>query len=201
MFEGDSLHLLELESALKTAKEKTKVTFEFIGFDACLMASIEVADTVDDYAKYLVASEELELGHGWNYTEILKELSKNPAMTGDALGKVIADTYYNHAVDNQSASDITLSVIDLSKVDGVVKAFEALIKEADGSISDDIFFYEFAKAALTAKSFGGNTEYQGYTDIIDLKDFVSYLKLNQEKTATALMNAIDKAVVYRIEGE
>ena len=39
----DSLGLEELRGALTTAKDKTGITFDLIGFDACLMASVEVA--------------------------------------------------------------------------------------------------------------------------------------------------------------
>lgn len=200
LFEGDSLQLEELEAALKTAKEKTGVQFEILGFDACLMASIEVADTVKMYANYLVASEELEPGHGWDYTGLLKGLALDPTISGDSFGKIIVDTYYEHSVENESASDITLSVIDLSKISNVVSAFETLITEASTKLTDDLFFYDFSKAALTAKSFGGNTENQGYTDLIDLKDFAVYLAENQEETTTALITAIEAAVIYRIEG-
>jgi len=200
LFEGDSLHLEELEGALKDAKAITKKNFEVLGFDACLMASVEVADIVKDYAKYLVASEELEPGHGWNYKNILMTLTTNPAIEGKELATVIVDSYYQHAIDNNSASDITLSVIDLSNVDNVLVALEVLIEEAALKLEDEVFFYEFAKSALTAKSFGGNTEQQGYTDIIDMKSFANHLMANQETNAQLLIEAIDKAVIYKVEG-
>lgn len=200
LFEGDSLHLEELEGALKDAKDKTNLKFEVIGFDACLMASIEVADMAKSYAKYLVASEELEPGHGWNYQGILNGLYANPQMDGVSLGKIIVDTYYQHAVDNESVSDITLSVIDLSKIDAVVSALEALVTDATPRMTDELFFYAFARSVVQTKSFGGNTEQQGYTDIIDLKSFSTYLSENQSQESKTLSHAIDQAVLYKVEG-
>lgn len=196
----DSLHLNELASAFETSKDQTGITFELIGFDACLMASVEVADTLDDYGKYLVASEEIEPGHGWDYKSILTALNANPALTGDALGTLIADSYLAHAKSNDTESDVTLSVIDLSKIDAVVGALENLITEADERLYDHIFFYEFSRSALAAKSFGGNTESQGYTDLIDLSDFANALMLNQEANASALISAINNAVVHKVNG-
>ena len=38
--------------------------FDFIGFDACLMASMELLPVIQPYAKYFLASEDLEPGHG-----------------------------------------------------------------------------------------------------------------------------------------
>ncbi len=196
----DSLHLEELAAAFSTSKEQTGVTFELIGFDACLMASIEVADTLDAFGKYLVASEEIEPGHGWDYQSVLTALSANPNLTGDYLGTIIADTYLAHAKTNGTESEVTLSVIDLTKIDSVVEALENLIVEADQRLYDNIFFYEFARSALAAKSFGGNTETQGFTDLIDLDDFASALMLNQEENASALISAVNQAVVHKIDG-
>ncbi|MBN2898338.1 MAG: hypothetical protein JXO44_06170 [Clostridia bacterium] len=200
-FDGDSLQLNELHEALKTAYNTTGVKFEMLGFDACLMASLEVADVIQDYANVLVGSQELEPGHGWQYTELIKAIIGNPSIDGASLGQIIADTYYQHAVDNQTEDDITLAVIDLSKIENVVLAFEDLIKEANSKITEDTFFYEFSKSALSAKSFGGNTEAQGYTDLIDLKDFSEYLSSYQAEKAAKLAQTIDEAVVYRIDGD
>lgn len=196
----DSLGLEELRGALESAKEKTNITFDLIGFDACLMASVEVADTVKDFAKYLVASEEIEPGHGWNYKAILTALNMNPKMDGATLGKLIASSYLSHAKDNGSESDVTMSVIDLSKIGPVVSALEALVEEADEMLLDNMFFYEFARSALSAKSFGGNTEFQGFTDLVDIGDFANGLSENQELKSAALTEAVTNAVIYKVDG-
>ncbi|MCR5235609.1 MAG: hypothetical protein K6E34_00220 [Lachnospiraceae bacterium] len=36
--------------------------FDFIGFDACLMATVETAYMLSPYADYMIASEEFEPG-------------------------------------------------------------------------------------------------------------------------------------------
>lgn len=60
-FTDDELMLDDVAWALKDAG----IHMDFIGFDACLMAGIETAAAVSDYAGYLVASEETEPGGGW----------------------------------------------------------------------------------------------------------------------------------------
>ena len=70
---GDSMTLAGINTALKNAG----VTFDFIGFDACLMATAETALVLDNYADYLIASEETEPGIGWYYTNWLTKLSSN----------------------------------------------------------------------------------------------------------------------------
>ena len=56
-----SMRLDGINQALKNAG----TTFDFIGFDACLMATMETALTLSQYADYLIASEETEPGVGW----------------------------------------------------------------------------------------------------------------------------------------
>lgn len=42
---------------------------ELVGFDTCLMATVDTAYTFCDLAKYLVASEETEPANGWYYSQ------------------------------------------------------------------------------------------------------------------------------------
>ena len=43
---------------------------DIIGFDACLMAQNSVSVTLAPLAHYLLASQELEPGHGWDYNSL-----------------------------------------------------------------------------------------------------------------------------------
>ena len=57
---GDSLTLIELDSALAQVQAETGLEqFELIGFEACLMSSLEVYTAIAPYARYSVASEEV----------------------------------------------------------------------------------------------------------------------------------------------
>lgn len=79
-----SMDLAEINQALK----KAGVTFDFIGFDACLMATLETALMLSPYADYLIASEETEPGVGWYYTDWLTALGKNTSMSTLILVKI-----------------------------------------------------------------------------------------------------------------
>ena len=61
-FGYDSLSLAELETAFEavTPANVYNPPFEIIGFDACLMATIETANAMSGYARFMVASEEVE---------------------------------------------------------------------------------------------------------------------------------------------
>lgn len=202
-FEGDALVLEELGNVLESVKLQTGVTFEVIGFDACLMGAVETAQVVAPYAKYLVASEELEPGHGWNYTPIYSALINNPTMGGAELGKVIADGFYNQAVESETSAEVTLAVTDLSKIDLVTNAMDELFAsiETDIDMDNDDNLTELYKVIANAKSFGGNTEEQGYTDITDLGDFAARLSDRYSDASQKVLDALSEVIVYKIGGK
>lgn len=92
--EGSALTLNEIDQALATILRKTKVpAFEFIGFDACLMSSVEVMAAVAPYARYTVASQETEPALGWAYAHFLGQLAAKPTQSGAVLSKAIVNSY------------------------------------------------------------------------------------------------------------
>ena len=67
-----SLNLSELKQALITITNNSANKLDIIGFDACLMAMIEVDHQIKPYADYRIASEEVENLAGWDYTSSLE---------------------------------------------------------------------------------------------------------------------------------
>ncbi len=115
---GDSMNLAEINQALK----KAGVTFDFIGFDACLMATLETALMLTPYADYMIASEETEPGVGWYYTNWLTNLAKNTSMPTIEIGKNIVDDFVDTCARQCRGQQTTLSVVDLAELEKTVPA-------------------------------------------------------------------------------
>ncbi len=98
------------------------VKFDFIGFDACLMATAENALMISDYADYLIASEETEPGVGWYYTNWLTSLSNNTSLPTVELGKLIVDDFVDVCRQTCGNQLTTLSVIDLAELEHTLPA-------------------------------------------------------------------------------
>jgi hypothetical protein len=111
-----SMDLAEISAALKAAD----CTFDWIGFDACLMATLETALVCNDYADYLIASEESEPGTGWYYTNWLNMLSKDTAVDTVTLGKKVIDDFVSTSLQSSARSQVSLSIIDLAEMQGTV---------------------------------------------------------------------------------
>lgn len=113
----------KLDFALRTVQQtalKGK-KFDIIGYDACLMAMVEVADLIQPYAQVGVFSQEVELGSGWKYDEVLKPfLTKT--MTAEEFGAHIVDAFDKNY--QTITADYTLSAVSLSKLPTLTTAID-----------------------------------------------------------------------------
>lgn len=204
----DSLNMTELNAALAKAT-KTAGKLELIGFDACLMANFEVARTVSPFAKYMVASEELEPGNGWNYVAIMNGLTANPAMDGKTLGEGITRSYKNYYTagepENRKPS-ITLSLLDLSKMDALNAAFADFSVRNQGILKtgrDGLV--RTARARSSSEKFGAGGPGAQTVDFFDMGHYAQNLKINvpdpdTKRAADALITALSATVVSNVYG-
>ena len=113
-----SMSLAGINKALKAGG----VEFDFVGFDACLMATAETGLMLNNYADYMIASEETEPGIGWYYTDWLNALSKNTSAPTTEIGQIIVDSFVNTCAKRTPGQGTTLSVTDLAELSNTVPA-------------------------------------------------------------------------------
>ena len=128
----DSLSLMELHDAFASVYELSETDFpiDVIGFDTCLMGTVDTAAAFSDIAHYMVASEEWEPGLGWYYTGFLQALAGDPGMDGARLGQHICDSYLAECESKWQGDEVTLSVVDLSRIHPLLEAYDAMGAEA-----------------------------------------------------------------------
>ena len=124
-----SMHAMA--AALQGAKAASGVTLDYIGFDACLMATLEVAKMLQPYARYLGASQELEPGAGWDWTTVIESASRQPAPSIPEFGQAAATAYYEKQMRSPrdslvpSMSDrATFSIIDLERIPALLECLD-----------------------------------------------------------------------------
>ena len=176
-------------SGINKALKDGGVTFDMIGFDACLMATAETALMLDPYADYLIASEETEPGIGWFYTNWLTKLGANTSMPTIELGKLIIDDYTSACAKSCRGQATTLSLIDLAE-------FAHTVPTEIGSFSKSV------SSLITAKEYkkvsdarNGTREFatQSRIDQVDLVDLANKMDTAEGKK---LADAIKGAVKY-----
>lgn len=198
----DSLDLSEMYQAFDAvwSADAEHPALELVGFDTCLMATVDVASTFQGFAKYLVASEEVEPGNGWLYSGWLRALAKNPDMDGAALGFAICDTYYQGCEAVGTQDQTTLSVTDLSKLGPLLEAYESFGQEAFAAAAEDPgFFADLGRAAAQSENYGGNTREQGYTNMVDL-GHLARQTAEMLPSAQRVCDALADCVIYQVSG-
>lgn len=204
--EDDLLTLPEMARCLKGAE------LEFLGFDCCLMATLEVGLSLVPAARYMISSEELEPGTGWSYTPVLKALHADPALTGEGLGRVVADSFkdsFDRSRDPDMKSSglaITLSVVDLSRLAGVETMLESLGRGLDAHLKKGgrQAWLEVARARSRAEEYGASSDGEPGESLHDLVDLAGHLALEVPSLAgqaRALEQATRQAVVYNVRGK
>lgn len=180
-----SMNLAGINKALKAGG----VTFDFIGFDACLMATAETALMLNNHADYMIASEETEPGIGWYYTNWLSQLGRDTSASTLDIGKTIVDDFVAQCNQKCPGQKTTLSVIDLAEFANTVpssltdfsKSLTAQMKNKDyKSVSD---------ARYATREFATSSR----IDQIDLVDLCKKLGTAESKS---LAKAIQSAVKY-----
>lgn len=198
----DSLDLAELQEAFDAVwpADTENPALELIGFDTCLMATIDTAAVFQNFAKYMVASEEWEPGNGWNYSGWLGALADAPWMNGEELGVAICDSYYEGCEAYDTEDQATLSLTDLTKLTPLLEAYENFGEEALlAAVEEPAFFAELGRAAAASENYGGNTRKQGYANMVDLGHFARQTAW-MLPSAQAVSDALADCVLYQVNG-
>ena len=187
---NDSMNIGEIAKGLKDGGVK----FDFVGFDCCLMGTLETAIAVEPYADYMIASEETEPGTGWYYTNWLKLLNENSSTNTLNLGRQICDDFTAKNAMYASSTGTTLSVVDLAELSGTVEGkLGAFGSDLTTQLKGDNY-HTVAIARNGSREFSPSAR----LDQVDLVDFCNNLNTKESKN---LASAIRSAVKYnRVNG-
>ena len=204
---SSGLSLEDLRGAFEAvyAPDTAAPAYDIIGFDACLMASAEVAHSLDGFAEYLVASEELEPGDGWDYGAWLRAMTDDASMNAAQVGRAIADSYIDYymtfnanlgsLIGNQ---EVTMSVTDVHKA---ALAYEAYCKLCRAQLRDAAG--DLGVLADIGRKAGSATRYGSYVydrvNAVDLGGYMDLLDDTYPDEAQEVRTLLREAVLYHRE--
>ena len=172
------MSLVQIQNALANSHDKNgkQVKFELIGFDACLMATYHVAEKLEGFGNYLVASQENEPGSGWKYDEIISYLNNNSnPVDGLSLGQKIIESYHQSLLDlkqnNKPELIATLSVIDLRNFDNMRTTFNDFVAYVKGFDKNGPNLPKLSSALNNVERYGASPGVD--PDHIDLAHFMT----------------------------
>lgn len=162
LYQNNWLTIQEFDDAL--SKSKFQYSFDFIGFDACLMANYETTLVASKYSDYMIASEDLEPTGGWDY----KALSE--ALGSDRLYDIILDSYQNYHKNNDY---YTLSAINLKMIDRVKNLLLQCISKTEKNNNPLLM----SEAVQSSEGFGSVSSY-----LYDLGNIADYIGIDYNCT-------------------
>lgn len=167
---------------------------DIIGFDACLMATYEVAQNLTPVARTLLASEELEPGHGWNWTAF--DMPSGAASTVE-LAQAVSDGYSEQSTSLRT-SGVTLSLVDLDRLDPIDEALADLAGAVDPAARGLVGRIGSGRADALGFGRNPNPAYDSHmVDMGHLADLLGGIDPLAEPAAR-LATAIDDAVLTNV---
>ncbi len=161
---------------------------DIVMMDACHMAMVEIASQIKDCAHYMVGSEEVEPGTGYNYYYLLRPLRTQTFTAEEFARHAVAS--YEKEYEEENA-DYTQSAINLNNFDNVEKN----IKKLRQQLSTLLFNYEDRSVLRVLQEIrlsGRLTTEFADTDYIDFCHF--YKSLYEKLTDLLQRNTYHKAV-------
>ena len=221
---GTCIETWELEDALRSTNlYLSGEKLDIIGFDACLMESMELAYNLSPYCNYMIGSEEETFGN-WDYRSILASLSSkdaynwsSSAVTGlkSDSAKTIANYYYlNNIGDNKTME--TIACVDLSEIGDLTTKVNAVsnniltlwqyTEDTDsgnsaGETASAKFqadcYQAYKQARIHSLSFGASEKGRDEAgDYVDIQDFLNNLSKYFGQITTS--NSTEKKLITDI---
>jgi len=198
LFDGDVMYLDELREAL----DKSDTQLELVLIDACLMSNIETAWALEDFASWMVASEEVVPGKGTAIGDWLQQLYNHPECDGRQLGRWICDATqvkYAREEDPTFLNMLTWSVIDLSKVEHLEQTMSRLFRLMNEAYQHfPSLMATYLNNIRSAEEYGdGQQSMRDVTSIILLPQSVYFM---DRSFRNELLDALEDTVVYNVRG-
>lgn len=193
-FTNNNLSVGEMGDAFEKTPFKGDNKLDTILFRTCLNGTVEVADELDEYARYLIASEEVTNGYPQDSVfTFINELEVSD--TGIDYGKKFIAKYekYMDFIDPFAFSSTPMySIIDLSKVDTIVDELDTFINGIDVKKN----YSDIIKVRSNMYQYGFTVSGFPNFDTVDLYSLIEGIDDYSIVSSDKLLASIKDAVVY-----
>lgn len=186
---GDYLTATELRQAMASLSD-AGINLDIVSMDACQMGQVEIAYELRHGADYALLSQKDVPLNGWPYDLFLGHL-KGPGNVTEKASAMI-DSYILWVMGGNSLYSLTLSLIDLGRMDELAVAIDAYSSEATRMAG--YFNPEFAAARAATEKYDGNAQY----DIVHLLENINAETecMRLESLSADVLGVIDSCVVH-----
>lgn len=202
--EESMLDLPEIDAALSAAREQLGIEkFDIIGFDACLMAVTDVAVMLEPHADYVLFSQEVIPGNGWEYFNSITAMQENPDWDGFQVGAAFIDNYMEYYAGKGARTKVGLSMVETAGLPNLLASLENFAAVVGGDTVE--LLSALGTARNNSQTFGTSLGDRANTySYVDLRDFMNWFSIQTTITEDAfnaaqeVLAAYDSAVVYSL---
>ena len=170
------------EMELKDLAAAIPYKLDYILFDACLMATVEVAWELRDVCSYLAFSPCEIPAAGFDYNTLAEHLLKSDVPDL----KAVCEAYYAY-YEHDSTYGATITMVDCGRLDALASACRTLFDRYRSGIR--------GLAGKNVQVYDRLMGSKGYYAFFDLKDMLREAGASDEDLAH-LQSALDEAIVY-----
>lgn len=148
---------------------------DIVGFDSCLMATLETAYAMKDVARFMVASEEVVPDCSWDYASTLAALiSAKGHLGAEGLSKLFVEGYEAKYTKypSESVQNPTLAAVNLEGIHLAADSASTLAHELEGMLGS-----QSKNAVVSARN-----KSHFYGSLHNLIDLVNFLKILQNES-------------------
>jgi hypothetical protein len=194
---GTYLDDKKLMNAIRTIlHERNGKKIDLVIFDACLMAGTGTAYMMSNFADYMTASEEVEMGTGYDYKLVLEPLNKG-IMGPEDFARHIVNCYF--AVYSKHTNDFTHSAMKLHEFENLNKnidllaqlLIEALHKQVKNSVKQVI---KKSRSRQLCTSFDEPSYIDLHNFYTNLLQFCHQITLHTQQETNLTIQALKKVL-------
>lgn len=181
-------------------KSRNNKKIDLIIFDACLMAGTGTAWMMSQFADYMVASEEVVPGSGYDYQLLLQPLANGTITPEDFAKHIVATFYTTYHTLTQDYTQSAFRLQDFKAVSDNINLLaqlltEALQKQKSGSVKQVI---KKARSRQTCTYFDEPSYIDLWNFYENLLKYVDQITLATKHDTTDMINALKKTLTSGI---
>ena len=176
----------------KIVKERHGKKIDIVLFDACLMAGTGTAHIMSQFADYMVASEEVVPGSGYNYQLLLQPLATGGISAEDFSKHVVASFYATYGKQTNDYTESALKLANFKNVSNNINTLailliDAIHKQKRNSVKQII---KKARSRQTCTYFDEPSYIDLWNFYDNLLKQVDQISLNSKQETTEMIHAL-----------
>lgn len=187
----------QVADGIARAEGITGRKLDVLGVDACIMATLEAAYEFRSVAGFMVSSQDLVQGYGWDYADLLARMQANPLMTPRDVSLAMVESY-RHFVESSAwgYGDQSMSAVQLgAPVESLAREIDAVAGSLAAKMADPAMRDATQNGIATAVTAAQKSWSIKYVDVQYLAE-----NLDTMVSTAALRGALSSAVISAYHG-